>query len=70
MPRRRRYFLVPASHTLDPRLIPSAFFAPPGSIGSDPLPSPEPSPGTDPGSSVPITPPPIPASGPIGPGTS
>ena len=40
------------------------------SVGDDPLPDPEPSPGPDPGTGTPITPPPLPPSGPIGPGTS
>jgi hypothetical protein len=70
MPRRRRYFLASDSHTLDRRLIPSAFVALAVSVGDDPLPNPEAPPGPDPGTDTPITPPPLPPSGPIGPGTS
>ncbi len=36
----------------------------------EPLPAPEPSPGPNPGTAAPITPPPMPQVGPIGPGTS
>jgi hypothetical protein len=71
MPRRRRqYFLTSDTHMLDRRLMPSAVIATAITVGDDPLPSPEPSPGTDPGPYAPITPPPLPPSGPIGPGTS
>lgn len=74
MPRRRRYIPVPDSPTLERRLIPSALIASVISstdlVGDDPLPAPEPSPGPDPGTSTPITPPPLPPSGPIGPGTT
>ena len=67
---RHRYILVSDCIALDRRLLPSALIAPAVSIGSDPLSSPEPSPGPDPGPSAPITLPPMPPSGPIGPGTS
>ena len=79
--RRSTVFGGPISlEALDLRLSPTSLFpvvciTPPvyshqDLVGDDPLPSPEPPPGTDPGPSAPITPPPIPPSGPIGPGTS
>jgi hypothetical protein len=70
MPRPRHRFHAPGGHTLDRRLLPSAWIAPAAPSANEPLPDPESSPGTDPGSDAPITPPPIPVSGPIGPGTS
>jgi hypothetical protein len=70
MPRpRRHYALVPGSYLLDRRLIPSAMVAPAMSIEWAPLPDPEPSPGPDPGTNAPVAQPPLPPSGPIGPGT-
>ncbi len=40
------------------------------SAADDPLPAPEPDPGANPGTSTPTVNPPMPPSGPIGPGTS
>ena len=40
------------------------------SAADDPLPAPEPDPGPNPGTSTPTVNPPMPPSGPIGPGTS
>lgn len=59
----------PTLNGLPARLAPSCFVAMVG-VGDDPLPEPEGPPGTDPGPTAPITLPPMPASGPIGPGTS
>lgn len=70
MPRARRSFFVAADHLLDRRLIPSALIGPLYSGNADPLPEPEPDPGPNPGTSTPVVTPPMPPSGPIGPGTS
>lgn len=66
-----------ALESLDMRLSPSFLLAD-GVVASqlglmaddEPLPAPEPSPGPNPGTAAPITPPPMPQVGPIGPGTS
>ena len=79
--RRSTIFDGPISlELLDLRLSPSSLvlggchalpvYSAPELACDDPLPDPEPPPGTDPGSGAPITPPPLPKSGPIGPGTS
>lgn len=66
MRRDRRFQPAGSWAALEPRIAPSTLVA----LADDPLPEPEPSPGKDPGTSTPIVTPPIPPSGPIGPGTS
>ena len=70
MPRRRSALSFDNCNRLDVRLLPSALIAHCDQLENVPLPEPEPSPGTDPGADAPVVQPPIPPSGPMGPGTS